>query len=55
MCISCLATSVKFSETVYSVIEDKGAIQVILILSNPSASDITITVFSIDGSATGKV
>lgn len=54
VCISHLATSVNFSQSVYSIIEDKGSVPIVLILSNPSAYDTTITVFSSDGSANGK-
>ena len=53
--IYCSATSVNFSQSVYSIIEDKGSVQIVLILSNPSVYDTTITVFSNDGSANGKL
>ena len=43
-----------FSETMYSVNEDGGPAEIRLALSNPSSTDITIQVFSTDGSATGE-
>ena len=49
-----LALSVNFSQTVYSVDEDKGPVQPVLTLSVLSTIDITVKVFSNDGSATGK-
>lgn len=52
--VFCLESSVNFSHSVYSIIENKGPAQVIIILSNPLATSIIITVFSNDGSATGK-
>ena len=53
-CIFYLVTSVSFSQSVYSIIEHKGPIQVIIILSTLSEIDITVKVFSNNGSATGK-
>ena len=44
----------KFSQQLYSVDELEGQLQVILILSDSSTADVTITIFSNDGSATGK-
>jgi len=38
----------------YSVDEDDGPAQPVLVLSNPSSSDITVEVFNTDGSATGE-
>ena len=43
-----------FSQAVYAIGEDKRLVQLVLILSNPSTTDITIRVFSDDGSATGE-
>ena len=43
-----------FSQSLYTIDEDKGSVQLLLILSNPSPNDITITVICHDGSATGK-
>ena len=50
-----LVTSVNFSQSTYSVNENSGVIQPVLVLSNPSSTDITIEVTSTDGSATGKL
>ena len=44
-----------FSQSLYSIDEDKGPVQLVLILSNPSTTDTIVTVFSYDGSATGKI
>ena len=43
-----------FTQTVYYVNEDAGPVQPILVLSNPSSTDITVEVFNTDGSATGE-
>ena len=43
-----------FSQQLYNIDEYDGQVQVMLILSNLSTADVTITVFSNDGSATGK-
>ena len=52
--VFCLAISINFSQSLYSVVEGEGSVQLIFILSNPSATEITLTVFSNDGSANGK-
>ena len=49
-----LAPTVNFDQSTYGIDEDKGSVQLLLELSNPSTTDITIRVFSSDGSATGK-
>ena len=49
-----LAPTVNFNQSAYNVDEDDGPVQLVLVLSNPSSTDITISVFSTDGSATGK-
>ena len=43
-----------FSQTTYSVDEDDGPAQPVLVLSNPSSTDITVQVTNTDGSATGE-
>ena len=50
-----LAPTLKFNQSAYNVDEDDGPAQPVLVLSNPSSTDITISVFSTDGSATGKI
>ena len=44
----------RFEELAYIVNETDGRVEPVLVLSNPSSSVITVQVFSIDGSATGK-
>ena len=43
-----------FSQSAYSVNENDEPAQAVLVLSNPSSSDITVEVFNTDGSATGE-
>ena len=43
-----------FSNTTYSVDENAGPAQPVLVLSNPLSMDIEVTVNSNDGSATGE-
>ena len=56
--INCICTylviSVNFSQSTYMVDENNGIVQFTALLSNPSSSDITIEVYSIDGTATGE-
>ena len=49
-----VVATVVFTQSVYSVDEDNGVAQVDLVLTNPSSSDITIQVPSVNGSATGN-
>ena len=44
----------KYIKSKYKVNENDGQAQPVLVLSNPSSTDITISVFSTDGLATGK-
>ena len=44
----------RFNHSTYVVGENDGTTRPVLVLSNPSSTDITISVFSTDGSATGK-
>lgn len=49
--------AVNFSQSAYSVGENSGPIQPVVILSNPSPNDVTVKVFITDtneGSASGK-
>ena len=46
--------TVSFDQLVFSVNEPDGPAQPVLVLSNPSPTDITITVSNTGGSATGK-
>ena len=43
-----------FSETTYSVNENAGPAQPVLVLSNPSSMAFNVTVTNTDGSATGE-
>ena len=45
---------VSFSRSVYSVGEYGGLVQIGLVLSNPSSTNVTVVVFNTDGSATGE-
>ena len=49
-----LATIVMFNQSMYNVDEDTGPAQLVLVLSNPSSSDITVHVVTEYGSATGE-
>ena len=50
----CLDIIVSFTILTYSVNEDDGPAQPVLVLSNPSATDITVYLYSTDQSATGE-
>ena len=43
-----------FNQSMYSVNEDAGSVQPVLVISNPSSTDITVQVTVTDGSATGE-
>ena len=49
-----IAITVSFNQSTYSVNENDGPAQPILVLSNPSSTDITVLLFNVDGSAIGK-
>ena len=42
-----------FNQSTYSVNEDAGPAQPVLVLSNPSSMDFNVTVINTDGTATG--
>ena len=44
----------RFDEPIYVVDEDEGPARPTIILSNPSATDITVQVTNTDGTATGE-
>ena len=50
-----IVATLDFDQSVYSVDENNGVVQVTVVLSNPSSSDITVQVFTTDGSATGNL
>ena len=49
------AITVTFSQSTYSADEDSGVVQPVLNFSNPSSTNITIQVRSIDNTTTGKI
>ena len=49
-----LAIMVSFEQSMYSVNENAGPVQLVLVLSNPSSTDITVQVTTTDGSSTGE-
>ena len=49
-----VGSTVKFSQMSYSTAEDNGALQPMLILSNPLSNIITIEVFDINGTSAGE-
>ena len=49
-----LAIAIQFEQSTYTVDEDDGPAQPVLVLSNPSSTDITVQVFSQDNTAIGK-
>ena len=54
MCISlCSLATMGFNQSEYSVDEYDGLVTVILILSNPLSTDITVLVKDTNGSASG--
>ena len=50
----CSAATVVFGQSLYDVREDSGFMQLELLLSNPSSFNITIELFSTNGSAAGN-
>ena len=48
------AITVMFNQTMYSVVENAGPAQPVLVLSNPSSFTTVVEVFNTDGSSTGK-
>ena len=49
-----IAFTVMFEQPTYSVNENTGPAQPVLVLSNPSSMTFSVTVTNTDGSATGK-
>ena len=47
------ATTVSFNQSMYTVIENEGQVQPVIVLSNPSSTDVTIQVTDGGGTATG--
>ena len=51
----CSVATVGFTQSEYSVDENDGLVTVVLILSNPLSTDITVLVKDTNGSATGII
>ena len=51
-CFSSVAANVSFEQPTYTVNETDENVELVLVLSNPSAAVITVEVLSTDGSAT---
>ena len=49
-----VAITIRFSEPMYSVDENAGPAQPVLVLSNPSATEFTVQVRETQGTATSK-
>lgn len=49
-----IVPTVSFEDLAYNVHEYSELVEPVLVLSNPSKSDIIISVFSTDGTATGE-
>ena len=55
MIIYCnVGPTVSFESSTYTVNEDAGPAQPVLVLSNPSSTDISVQVNSMDETATGE-
>ena len=50
-----VVTTVFFNNSLYNVNEDNGQVEVTLILSKPSSTDITVTITDIQGTASGEL
>ena len=48
-----VATAISFDQSAYSIAEDGGLVQPVLVLSNPSSVSITIQVVETGTTATG--
>ena len=46
--------TVMFSQSLYSVTENAGLVEPVLVLSNPPSSDITVQVSNVDITATSE-
>ena len=53
MTLAIVATSIRFSQTMYSKAENEGPIEIKLVLSNTLPDDVTVQVISSDNTATG--
>ena len=53
VCLTCVAVAVFFNQSTYNI-DESDVLYPALVLSNPSLTDITIRMFSTNGSATGE-
>ena len=49
-----IAVIIMFDQSTYSVNEDDGSVLIVLVLSKPSLTDITVDMFNTDETATGE-
>ena len=54
MTLAIVATSIRFSQTMYSKAENEGPIEIKLVLNNTLPDDVTVQVISNDNTATGR-
>ena len=54
MTLASVATSIRFSQTMYSKAENEGPIEIKLVLNNTLPDDVTVQVVSNDNTATGR-
>ena len=47
------AATVSFNQSMYTINENEGPVQPVLVLSNPSSTDVTVQVTDGRGTATG--
>ena len=50
-----VAPTVSFGQASYTVGESDESVEPLLVLSNPSSTDVTVQVYTSDGSATGII
>ena len=53
MYFNLVVANISFGQPMYSVNENEGPIQPVLVLSNPSSTDITVQVTDEEGTASG--
>ena len=54
MYFNLVVATISFNQSMYSVNENEGSIQPVLVLSNPSSTDVTVQVTDEEGTASGK-
>ena len=48
-----VVATISFSQSIYSVNENEGSVQPVIVLSNPSSTDVTVQVTDEEGTASG--